>query len=151
MKIIDYLKENHYAMRSGLPIELRDLIDERSVYAGNYEKRNVCAGVVTYGYVCAAGGFSAVSKLCFCREDVSLRSFYKRCVRIQRNRTSVARICKHSKRKIRKSEDGAAHDRPASIFVLCRYFHRARSSSFVDLFDRASRFRCKNIVFKKFS
>lgn len=38
MKIIDYLKENKSAMRSGLPIELRDLIDERTVYAGNYEK-----------------------------------------------------------------------------------------------------------------
>ena len=37
MKIIEYLKENHSAMRSGLPIELRDLIDERSVYAGSYE------------------------------------------------------------------------------------------------------------------
>lgn len=37
MKIIDYLKENHSAMRSGLPIELRDLIDERTVYAGSYE------------------------------------------------------------------------------------------------------------------
>ena len=37
MKIIEYLKENHSALRSGLPIELRDLIDERSVYAGSYE------------------------------------------------------------------------------------------------------------------
>ncbi len=37
MNIIDYLKENHSAMRSGLPIELRDLIDERSVSAGSYE------------------------------------------------------------------------------------------------------------------
>ena len=38
MKIIEYLKENRSAMRSGLPIELRDLIDERIVYAGNYGK-----------------------------------------------------------------------------------------------------------------
>ena len=37
MKIIEYLKENHSAMRSGLPIELQDLIDERSVYAATYE------------------------------------------------------------------------------------------------------------------
>ena len=37
MKIIEYLKENHSAMRSGLPIELKDLIDERGVYTGSYE------------------------------------------------------------------------------------------------------------------
>ena len=37
MTIIEYLTENHSAMRLGIPIELKDLIDERSVYAGTYE------------------------------------------------------------------------------------------------------------------
>ena len=37
MKIFEYLKENKSSMRSGLPIELRDIIDERSVYDGSYE------------------------------------------------------------------------------------------------------------------
>ena len=51
MKIIDYLKENHSAMRSGLPIELRDLIDERSVYAGNYEDMLYCLDMVGLTHV----------------------------------------------------------------------------------------------------
>ena len=37
MNIIDYLMENKSSMRSGLPIELLDIIDERSVYDGSYE------------------------------------------------------------------------------------------------------------------
>ncbi len=37
MKVIEYLKENHSAMRLGVPIELKDLIDERGVYDGSYE------------------------------------------------------------------------------------------------------------------
>lgn len=37
MKIIEYLKENQSAMRLGVPIELKDLIDEGTVYDGSYE------------------------------------------------------------------------------------------------------------------
>lgn len=37
MNIYEYLKENKSSLRSGLPIQLQDLIDERSVYAGSYE------------------------------------------------------------------------------------------------------------------
>ena len=37
MKIIEYLKENQSAMRLGVPIELKDLIDDGFVYAGTYE------------------------------------------------------------------------------------------------------------------
>lgn len=37
MNVIEYLKENKSNLRSGLPIELLDLIDERSVYDGSYE------------------------------------------------------------------------------------------------------------------
>lgn len=37
MKIIEYLEANKSAMRLGIPIELRDLIDEGSVYDGSYE------------------------------------------------------------------------------------------------------------------
>ncbi len=51
MKIIEYLKENHSAMRSGLPIELRDLIDERSVYAGSYESMLECLEMVGLEHV----------------------------------------------------------------------------------------------------
>lgn len=36
MKIIEYLKENHSAMRLGVPIELKDLIDDGFVHAGSY-------------------------------------------------------------------------------------------------------------------
>lgn len=35
MKIIEYLKENHSAMRLGVPIELKDLIDDGFVHAGS--------------------------------------------------------------------------------------------------------------------
>ncbi len=37
MKVIEYLKENQSAMRLGVPIELKDLIDEGTVYDGSYE------------------------------------------------------------------------------------------------------------------
>lgn len=37
MKVHEYLEENRSSLRVGLPIELLDLIDERSVYAGSYE------------------------------------------------------------------------------------------------------------------
>lgn len=37
MNVLEFLKENKSSMRLGLPIELKDLIDERTVYDGNYE------------------------------------------------------------------------------------------------------------------
>lgn len=37
MNVLEFLKENKLSMSLGLPIELRDLIDERTVYDGNYE------------------------------------------------------------------------------------------------------------------
>ena len=37
MKVIEFLEENRSSLRVGLPIELLDLVDERTVYAGNYE------------------------------------------------------------------------------------------------------------------
>lgn len=37
MNVIDFLKENKSSMSLGLPIELQDLIDERTVYDGSYE------------------------------------------------------------------------------------------------------------------
>lgn len=37
MNVMEFLIENKSSMRSGLPIELRDLIDEGSVYDGSYE------------------------------------------------------------------------------------------------------------------
>lgn len=61
MKIIEYLKENHSAMRSGLPIELKDLIDERSVYAGSYESMLECLESV---------GLEHVRNATFVMEDI---------------------------------------------------------------------------------
>lgn len=37
MTVLEFLKENKSSMRLGLPIELQDLIDERTVYDGSYE------------------------------------------------------------------------------------------------------------------
>lgn len=37
MNIIEYLNENKSSMRSGLPIELQDIIDGHGVYAGSFE------------------------------------------------------------------------------------------------------------------
>lgn len=37
MNVLEFLKENKSNLRGGLPIELLDLIDERSVYDGSYE------------------------------------------------------------------------------------------------------------------
>lgn len=37
MNVLEFLKENKSTLRSGLPIELQDLIDEGSVYDGSYE------------------------------------------------------------------------------------------------------------------
>ena len=37
MKVIEFLEENRSNLRVGLPIELLDLVDERTVYAGSYE------------------------------------------------------------------------------------------------------------------
>lgn len=37
MNVLEFLKENKSSMRLGLPIELQDLIDERTVYDGSYE------------------------------------------------------------------------------------------------------------------
>lgn len=37
MRVIEFLEENRSSLRVGLPIELLDLVDERTVYAGNYE------------------------------------------------------------------------------------------------------------------
>lgn len=37
MNVLEFLKENKSNLRVGLPIELLDLIDERSVYDGSYE------------------------------------------------------------------------------------------------------------------
>lgn len=37
MKVFEFLEANKASMRFGLPIELQDLIDGRSVYAGSFE------------------------------------------------------------------------------------------------------------------
>lgn len=37
MKVFEFLEANKASMRLGLPIELQDLIDGRSVYAGSFE------------------------------------------------------------------------------------------------------------------
>ena len=51
MNIIEYLMENKSSMRSGLPIELLDIIDERSVYAGSYEAMMECLEMVGLEHV----------------------------------------------------------------------------------------------------
>lgn len=51
MNVYEFLKENKSSMRNGLPIELLDLIDERSVYAGSYEAMMECLEMVGLEHV----------------------------------------------------------------------------------------------------
>lgn len=51
MKVFEFLEENKTSMRGGLPIELLDLIDERSVYAGSYEAMMECLEMVGLEHV----------------------------------------------------------------------------------------------------
>lgn len=51
MNVYEFLKENKSSMRLGLPIELQDLIDERTVYAGSYEAMMECLEMVGLEHV----------------------------------------------------------------------------------------------------
>lgn len=51
MNVYEFLKENKSSMRLGLPIELQDLIDERTVYAGSYEAMMECLEMVGLQHV----------------------------------------------------------------------------------------------------
>lgn len=51
MNVYEFLKENKSSMRLGLPIELQDLIVERTVYAGSYEAMMECLEMVGLEHV----------------------------------------------------------------------------------------------------
>ncbi len=51
MKVIEFLEENRSSLRVGLPIELLDLVDERTVYAGSYEGMMECLDMIGLEHV----------------------------------------------------------------------------------------------------